>query len=68
MTGGNLAVLLELECLQDTLALALLEVDSSSPFTKVLSLLVDTMVTILKDTTSKDSLDKLEEINSGAMT
>ncbi len=60
-------VVLELECLQDTLALALLEVDSLSPFTKVLSLLVDTMVTTLKDTISRDSLDKLEQIDSGAM-
>ncbi len=60
-------VVLELECLQDTLALALLEADSLNPFTKVLSLLVDTMVMTLKDTISRDSLDKLEQIDSGAM-
>lgn len=60
-------LLLELECLQDTLALQLLEVDSSSPLTKVLSLLVDTLVMTLKDIISSDSLDKVAQIDNGDM-
>ncbi len=58
-------LVLELESLQGVLALILLEEDLWTPFTKVLSQLVGTMITILKNTMSKDSLETIEALSSG---
>ncbi len=58
-------VLLELECLQEVLALLVLEEDTLSPLTRALVQLVDIMAMTLRSTTTQDSLDKIEQLNSG---
>ncbi len=61
-------LVLELESLLAVLVLIVHEEDSSTPFTRVLSQLVDTMITILKNTMSTESLAKIESLLDGDMT
>ncbi len=60
--------LLELELLQESLALLLLEADLQTPFIKVLNLLASIMATTLRDTISADSRAHLEAIFNGDTT
>ncbi len=63
-----LEVVLELELLRDDLMQCPLEEASPNQLLTLLGLLASTMVTILKDTISKDCLATLEQISSGDMT
>ncbi len=61
-------VLLELECLQADLMLYPLKGASPSQLWTLLEQLASITAMILKDTTSKDCSDHLEQISSGVMT
>ncbi len=61
-------VLLELELVQVSLVQLHQKVDSLNPLMTLLRQLVGFMIMTLKDITSRDSLDKVEQIDSGDMT
>ncbi len=61
-------VLLELELVQVSLAQVHLKVDTINPLMTLLRQLVDIMVMTLKDTISKDCLEKVEMMSSGDTT
>ncbi len=62
-----LEVLLELEFLQTDLVLHPLRGVSDKQVSILLSTLLGSMVTLLRNTMSKDSLDHNQQITSGAM-
>ncbi len=62
-----LEVLLALELVQVNLALQAQKVDSEDPYMKLLKRSVDTMITILKATMSKGSLEEHEQMLNGDM-